>query len=335
MKKLKNIFIYYSINMTSSNLKNFNTNKEVKKSLSQKDSHFIEFNKKLEDFISDIKPKSSPTETNLKENSDSLKSSKKPHNPAQGNNISNQEKNSSLNVIQENNINSPQYSKALCRINFGKLMDCDQFAENYILEPYMNFDSNNDNDFEVPYSKSFEDNLFAKDESLFFMCEKDTKNQFLTKDDMRKIKKEEIKLNFGQDPFEIFKQISEEKILPTDKTSIEFYNSLNNFNIFRSRDPGFMNIKINNENNDNGEECFNMVNNDNFNYINDFEENYENLQNYSMNSTRQNSKTNHINTNIMMNEKDILLNNENFFKNYEKGSENNMDNKYTGKKRKK
>ena len=60
--------------MTSSNLKNFNTSKEVKKSLSQKDSHFIEFNKKLEDFISDIKPKSSPKETNLKENSDSLKS---------------------------------------------------------------------------------------------------------------------------------------------------------------------------------------------------------------------------------------------------------------------
>ena len=123
--------------MTSSNLKNLNTSKEVKKSLSQKDSHFIEFNKKLEDFISDIKPKSSPTETNLKENSDSPKSSKKPHNPVQANNISNQEKNSSLNAIQVNNNNSAIYSKALCRINFGKLMDCDQFAENYILEPYM------------------------------------------------------------------------------------------------------------------------------------------------------------------------------------------------------
>ena len=164
--------------MTSSNLKNFNSSKEVKKSLSQKDSHFIEFNKKLEDFISDIKPKSSPTETNLKENSDSSKSSKKPHKSAQDNSIFNQEKSSSVNVNQEKNINSPQYSKALCRINFGKLMDCDQFAENYILEPYMNFDSNNDNDFEVPYSKSFEDNLFVKDESLFSCAKKITKINF-------------------------------------------------------------------------------------------------------------------------------------------------------------
>ena len=39
----------------------------------------------------------------------------------------------------------------------------------------------------------------------------------------------------GKDPFEIYKQIYERKMLPHDKTSIEFYNSLNSFNIFKTR----------------------------------------------------------------------------------------------------
>ena len=318
--------------MTSFNFKNFNSNKEVKKSLSQK-FQFKEFNKKLEDFISNIMPKFSPTEKNININSASLKASKEPHKSTKDNNTFIQDNTISLNANPENNINPAQFSKALCRINFGKLMNCDQFAENYFLEPYMNYD-NNSNDFDLLYSKSFEDNSFSKDESLFFICEKDYKNQFLSKDDMSKIKKEEIKLNFGQDPFEIFKQISQQKILPTDKTSIEFYNSLNNFNIFKSRDPRFMNIEINNENNDNGEEYFNMVNNYNFNCMNDFEVNYENLLNCSLNSTRQNSKNN--NNYIIMNGKDIneKIFNNNTRENYEKESENNMENKYTGKKRK-
>ncbi len=324
--------------MNSSNLKNFNTDKEVKKSLSHKNLRFKDFNRKLEDFISDIKPKSSSTEKNIKENAYRKNFIKKTNNITHENNSLKNEINSALNIISENNLNSSQTSKALCRINFEKLMDCDQFAENYILEPFMNFENNN-NGFELPYSRSFDDNKLLKDESLFFICEKDNKSQFLSKDDLKKFKKEEIKINFGQDPFEIFKQITEEKILPVDKTSIEFYNSLNNFNIFRSRDPYFMNIKITNENNDNSEDYFNMVNNYHFNYINEIEENYENLQNYSLNSTRQNSKTNHNNNGIIINEKDFIINNEKIFKNYgeeneEKGNENDMNNKYTGKKRK-
>ena len=35
--------------------------------------------------------------------------------------------------------------KANYRINFVKFMNCDQFAENYELEPSMNFDNNNCN----------------------------------------------------------------------------------------------------------------------------------------------------------------------------------------------
>jgi len=50
--------------MNAPNSKNVNSNKDSKKSTSQKVSPFFEFNKKLDDFISNIKSKSSSPENN-------------------------------------------------------------------------------------------------------------------------------------------------------------------------------------------------------------------------------------------------------------------------------
>ena len=54
--------------MNAPNSKNVNSNKDSKKPISQKVSPCFEFNKKLDDFISDIKSKSSSPENNPKEN---------------------------------------------------------------------------------------------------------------------------------------------------------------------------------------------------------------------------------------------------------------------------
>ena len=54
--------------MNAPNSKNVNSNKYSKKSISEKVSPYFEFNKKLDDFISDIKSKSSSQENNLQDN---------------------------------------------------------------------------------------------------------------------------------------------------------------------------------------------------------------------------------------------------------------------------
>ena len=321
--------------MNAPNSKNVKSNKDSKKPISQKVSPYFEFNKKLNDFISDIKSKSSSPGNNPEENaylkingSQPIKST-----PIDNNslfNINSEEKN-------QNNIDEAQLKKADYRIKFVNFMNCDQFAENYELEPSMNFD-NNDCDCDLPYSKTFEDSILLKDESIFFVFDNVYKNKFLSKEDISKFKKEDIKLNFGKDPYEIYEQISQGKISPHDKTSIEFYNSLNNFNIFKTRNPYFMNIKMTNQN-ESEDDYFNMINNNNFNKINEQDENYEYIQNDSLNSTRHNSKVNPNISYISLDVKDLVFKNDKLLKNEVeksegKENENNMDSKYIGKKRK-
>lgn len=307
---------------------------ESKKSISKKVSPFLEFNKKLDAFMSDIKSKSSSPEINPKENG-YLKNNGNQLNktPIDNNSLFNL----NLEEKNQNSIDEAQLIKAKHRINFEKFMNCDQFAENYILEPSMNFDNNNNN-CDLPYSQIYEDSILLKDESIFFVFDNVYKNKFLSKEDISKFKKEDIKLNFGKDPYEIYEQISQGKISPHDKTSIEFYNSLNNFNIFKTRNPYFMNIKMTNQN-ESEDDYFNMINNNNFNKINEQDENYEYIHNDSLNSTRHNSKTNPNNSSFIFNEKDLFLNNDKIFKKEGekiegKEYENNLDNKYIGKKRK-
>lgn len=320
--------------MNAPNSKNANSNKDSKKSLSQKTSPYFEFNKKLDDFISDIKSKSSSPDINPKVNG---------HSKNYGN-LSNKcifDNNSILNINSEeknqNNLEESQLMKAKKRINFEKFMNGDQFAENYLLEPSVNFDDNNNGICDLPYSQTFEDSILLKDESIFFVFDNVYRNKFLTKEDINKFKKEDIKLNFGKDPYEIFEQIFLGRISPHDKTSIEFYNSLNYFNIFKTRNPHFM--KMSNQIDENTDDYFNMINNNNFNKINEQFDNYEYIQNDSLISTRQNSKTNPNTNSFNLNEKDLILNNVKILKketeNYEgKENENNLDNKYIGKKRK-
>lgn len=319
--------------MNTSNSKENNINKEEKKTINIKNAHFLDFNKNLEDLISNITSKAPSSEKKLNINISQINNNLNNLNGCQQFQINKNDYNSLFNMnLERNNQSSNNINlikKASNRLNIDKLMGSDKFAENYILIPYINYDINYNND--LPYSKPFDDNIFLKDESIFFSFDNSYKDKFITKEDIKKIKNEEYKINFGTDPYEIYGQIYDGKISPHDKTSIEFYNSLNHFNIFKSKDPYYLNIQIANINNENGDDNFNMINNNSFNYI-ESEPNYGTFLNESTNSTRQNSK---INSNggqsIDFNEKEI------FYKRFKKEineikeSENEQ---YLGKKRK-
>ena len=292
--------------MKTSNAENSNINKE-EKSLSHKDKVFYEFNKKLEDFISNIKTREFSSEKRSTNYLDSFNNNKKKMGNTQNSN--NKENNLMLDNIkmEENNKNIVDENKlreASKRIKLEEMIESDQFAENYYLIPSKNYDYNTN---DIPYIQPFDDNKFCQDESLFFAFDNNYKNKFISKEDIKKIKKEDIKLSFGIDPFEIYGQLAQGKLYQHDKISIDFYNSVINFNEFRSIDPNFLNIGNNYQENEE----------ENNNYINtncdDNEQgsNVENNQNSSQNSTRQNSKFN-MKTNqkssIIIKEKNFLFN---------------------------
>ena len=302
-----------------------NINKESSKEMA---SHSLL--QELENFKTESKLKSSKVVKNSKKNKISntqniLNDINEINNNNFSNNINTEEK-------EANNLNINKLTKARKRLDLENLMGCDQFAENYILEGSNN--CNND-ELDLLYSKPFDDRIFLKDENLFFIYDNSYKSKFLTKEDIKKMKKEECKLSFGKDPYEVYEQIYECKISPHDKNSIEFYNSLNNFNIFRSRDPNYMNLRLNERNIENMD-YFNMINNNNFYFYYDQEQNYGYLQTESLNSTRETSKNNQKSPTIIINQKDMLIN-EKIFKNELdeiKENENNINNICIGKKRK-
>jgi len=224
------------------------------------------------------------------------------------------------------------------RLNFEKLMNSDMLAESYDILPsneqYMNIRNINGNSsISIPYTKSFEDNILLKDESIFFVFDDNYKYKFVSEEDIKKIKKDEVKLNFGKDPFEIYQQLSEEKDIPND-TSFDFYNSLNSFNIFKCKDPYYIKINIGNLNENN-------FNNSNSFYNNEQEMKYNDDCNTRENS--RNSKIKRIAETMAMDEKNYLLNNEIFSNNEDEEIEeeeiegegiNKMNKNFINKKRK-
>ena len=273
--------------MQTSNDENSDIDIEKKNTLCHKDKDFFEFNKKLDDLISNIKSREFSSEKKNFNNLDSLTNGEKIINNIQ--NINNKDnglildyKKSDENI--KNDIDENKLREASKRIKFEEMIKSDHFAENYYLIPLKNFGYNiND----IPYIQSFDDNKFFLDESLFFAFDNNYKNKFLSKDDIKKIKKEDIKLSFGIDPIDIYGQMAEGKIHQHDKIYIDFYNSINNFNMFRSIDPNFMNVNMNYREN---EEDNNYIINNNDD--NEQGSNIENNHNNSQNSTRQNSKFN-------------------------------------------
>ena len=243
---------------------------------------------------------------------------------------------------KDNKYNNEEINFQSIRLNFEKLMNSDMLADSYDILPsneqYNNMRNINGNSsISIPYTKSFEDNILLKDESIFFVFDDNYKFKFITEEDIKNIKKDKVELNFGNDPFEIYQQLSEGKN-HLNESSFEFYNSLNSFNIFKCKDPYY--IKINPENLSEN----NLNNYYNYNpYNNEQEMKYNDDCNTRENS--RNSKIKRMAETMAMDKKNYLLNNEILFNDeiedeeieeeeIEGGSINKMDNKFINKKRK-
>ena len=251
--------------MNTPNLKNI----EKKNSFSEKDLQIGEFNQKLDSIILDIQSK----EKTFKSNIDSINEDRRTFDQknlqkeisyiAESNNRFSEEK-----IKDNNGFNNLQK----IRLNFKLLMESDMFANNYDLIPSIEIyermnDYNNNVEFDLPYCKMFKDQNLLKDESIFTAFDDDYQDKYIDKEDIKKIKTENIDLNFGKDPYEIYGLVQEGKININDKQSIEFFNSLNFFNIFKSKNPYYINFDMNMGNDNNfynsgsiHENCFNNNN---------------------------------------------------------------------------
>jgi hypothetical protein len=251
--------------MNTPNLKNI----EKKNSFSEKDLQIGEFNQKLDSIILDIQSK----EKTFKSNIDSINEDRRTFDQknlqkeisyiAESNNRFSEEK-----IKDNNGFNNLQK----IRLNFKLLMESDMFANNYDLIPSIEIyermnDYNNNVEFDLPYCKMFNDQNLLKDESIFTAFDDEYQDKYIDKEDIKKIKTENIDLNFGKDPYEIYGLVQEGKININDKQSIEFFNSLNFFNIFKSKNPYYINFDMNMGNDNNfynsgpiHENCFNNNN---------------------------------------------------------------------------
>lgn len=228
---------------------------EKKNSLSQKDIHFVEFNKKLDDIISNIQTNNSSIENIHNTNIDLINNNNinkiKINNQTQINNVNKD--------FQENNGDENNLQKI--RLNFENLITSDILADSYDIIPSyemcmkMNDNNNNENfSFELPYCSPFKDKILLGDESIFFVYDDEYKQKFISKEDIENMKKDKIELNFGKDPYETYGRISDGN--SNERDTSQFYNSLNNFSIFKTKDPYYMNINMNNDyfNNNNNEQ---------------------------------------------------------------------------------
>ena len=323
--------------MNSSNFKKI----EKKNYSSQKDLQLGEFNQKLDSIILDIQSKEKTFKSNIdsinedRRTIDEKSLQKKMNYITESNNIFSEE-----NIKNNNGYNNLQK----IRSNFKLLMESDMFANNYDLIPSTEIyermnDYNNNVELDLPYCKMFNDENLLKDESIFTIFDDEYQNKYFDKEDIKKIKTENIELNFGKDPYEIYGLIQEGKINTNDKQSIEFFNSLNYFNIFKSKNPYYINFDMNMRN-DKTFYNFGYANENSFN--NNYQINKEQtyMDNFGYNiDTRPNSGNfNEKEPIINISSNDYLFNENLYINNDNKTSiikeKENKTNKYINRKRK-
>ena len=250
-----------------------------------------------------------------------------------------EESNKKLNKIQENknqknnfqnNINEKEKNidlknkikKAHKRLDILNLLGSDDFAENFWYYPckneMMKLEKNPNYTLEVPYSSIFSDNILLGDESIFFIHDKTQKHKFLEENDLKKIKEENINLNFGEDPSDKYYNIlrgnyqNQTKMISIGKLQ----ENLNNFHVFKCRIPNYITANLENfkEN-----ELVSIKNN------NEYE---------SLNSTKINSSTSNSRNNMQLNGNEFMLSNEFNDEDINKDLKEKNGNKYINKKRK-
>ena len=245
------------------------------------------------------------------------KLNKIPENKNPKNKIQNNNNEKEKNLDLKNKI-----KKAYKRLDILNLLGSDNFADNFWFYPckneMMKLQKNPNYTLDVPYSSIFCDNILLGDESIFFIYDKTQKQKFLEENDLKKIKEENINLNFGEDPSEKYYNIlrgnyqNQNKMISIGKLQ----ENLNNFHVFKCRIPNYINANMEN-----------FKENEFVNIRNSFESE-------SMNSTKINSSTSNLRNNIQLNRNEFLLSNEFNKEDTTKELKENGGKKYINKKRK-
>ena len=236
------------------------------------------------------------------------------------------QENNNEEIKNENNLDlREKILKAYKRLDIRNLLNCDNFAENYMFYPCKNeiikLQQDPNYPIEIPYSTIFYDNILLRDESIFFIHDKTQKYKFLEETDKKKIKTENIELNFGEDPTEKYYKILRGNYPNPNKSIAQLQENLNNFHVFKCLIPNYMNINMEN-----------FKENELINIRNGY---YNTEQVYlSMNSTKINSGASNIESNIKINGNEFLLNNEFNDEETNKELKENSGKSYINKKRK-
>ena len=230
---------------------------------------------------------------------------------------------------KENNIESQKkLLKAYKRLDIQNLLNSDNFAWNYLFYPCKNemdkFCQDQNYTIKTPYLKLFYDNILLRDESIFFIHDKTQKNKFMDETDIKKIKSENIKLDFGEDPCDNYYKILRENNKNKNELLLELQENINNFHVFKCGIPNYINIKMD-DFKENELVKLRMKYNDN-------EEGCSKFQ--SLSSTKINSGNSIIENSLQLNENSFILNNEIYNNETNEDWKQKSDKKYINKKRK-
>ena len=236
--------------------------------------------------------------------------------------------NNNQEINKENNLElKNKILKAHKRLDIQGLLSSDNFAESYLFYPCKNEmlkqEQNPNYQIEIPYSSIFYDNILLRDESIFFIHDKTQKHKFLEDYDIKKIKSENIELNFGEDPTDKYYNILRGNYQNKNKYIAVLQENLNNFHVFKCRIPNYINVNVEN-----------FKENELINFRTNYNSELGNSKFESQNSTKIYSGASNFGSNIQFNDNSFLLNNELNDEESNKDCKENSEKKYINKKRK-
>ena len=120
------------------------------------------------------------------------------------------------------------------RLDVLKLFDDDSLSHFFSID-----NNNNYLNYKIDYAEEFNDNNLQK-ESIFYFASNDNKNEkskLIKLEDIKELKKNEIHLNFGEEPLNIYNKIINSKNREKEYNLRLFANYLSNLNKFKIQDP--------------------------------------------------------------------------------------------------
>lgn len=270
-------------------------NQNKKSILDKKENKFINFDKKLENIMcnqnSSINNNKRFSKNNLKffSSENNTKSFEKLF--LNKEKLSDSFKNNEScapNVKSNNYYFGEEQKKALLRLDILNHFNNDSFA-NYFSYQIPDKENlrllyNKNYNINVPYSEPFRDTNLLKDESVYCIFNESIKDKYFEQKEIGQLKKNNTNLNFGDDPYLIQQEILNQNN-PNKKKQLlcELHNYLGNFYLFSCRDPNFIHI---------GDQC---DNDKDININNNIENSFYENNNININEKMKKINSNNIN----------------------------------------